>query len=91
MPVMLQVRNLPDEIHAKLKQRARDAGLSLSDFVAQELAAVVATKSNREVMEWVKLNRDPSTTADTADAVHASREERDEQIWSSTHPRSSTS
>ena len=75
MPVMLQVRNLPDDIHAKLKQRAKDVGLTLSDFVAQELAALVETKSNRDVVA----------------AVRASRKERDEQIWSSTHPHSSTS
>ncbi len=91
MPVMLQVRNLPDEIHAKLKQRAKDVGLTLSDFVAQELAALVETKSNRDVVEWAKSHREPLTSDDVVAAVRASRKERDEQIWSSTHPHSSTS
>ena len=91
MPVMLQVRNLPDDIHAKLKQRAKDAGLSLSDFVAQELAALVATKSNREVVEWAKSHRGSLSSDDVVHAVRVGREERDEQIWSSTHPHSSTS
>lgn len=89
MPVMLQVRNLPDDIHAKLKQRAKDAGLTLSDFVAQELAALVETKSNRDVVEWAKAHRQSLTSGDVVDAVRAGREERDEQIWSSTHPHSS--
>lgn len=49
MPVMLQVRNLPDEVHARLKQRAREARMSLSDYVGQELANLVLYQSNAEI------------------------------------------
>lgn len=37
MPKMLQVRNVPDEIHRVLKSRAALAGMSLSEYVLREL------------------------------------------------------
>lgn len=46
---MLQVRNLPDDVHAKLKARAAEARMSLSDYVAQELAELVRYRSNAEL------------------------------------------
>ena len=49
MPVMLQVRNLPDDVHAKLKERAASARSSLSDYVANLLAEHVAHRSNAEI------------------------------------------
>lgn len=87
---MLQVRNLPDDVHAKLKQRAKDEGLSLSDYVSRELAALVSTKSNREIVEWAKAHPlfPDITTEDIVQAVHDGRQERDDAIWSSIHQRS---
>lgn len=49
MPVMLQVRNLPDDVHAKLKARAAEARTSLSDYVATLLEAHVDRPTNAEV------------------------------------------
>lgn len=37
MSKMLQIRNVPDALHRKLKARAAEEGLSLSDFVMAEL------------------------------------------------------
>jgi plasmid stability protein len=34
---MLQIRNVPDELHRKLKARAALAGRSLSDYALEEL------------------------------------------------------
>ncbi len=39
---MLQVRNVPDDIHEALRRRAASQGLTLSDFVLLELRRVVA-------------------------------------------------
>ena len=33
MSVMIQIRNVPDELHAELKARAAKAGMSLSDYL----------------------------------------------------------
>ena len=87
MPVTLHVRNLPDDVHAKLKQRAKDEGLFLSEYVARELAALVSTKSNREIVEWAKAHPilTDITSDDIVQAIHDGRQERDDAIWSSIH------
>jgi antitoxin FitA len=33
MPKMIQIRNVPDELHRKLKARAAERGVSLSDYL----------------------------------------------------------
>jgi len=36
MSKMIQIRNVPDEVHKKLKMRALEEGLTLSDLLARE-------------------------------------------------------
>ena len=40
MPKMIQVRNVPDELHRRLKARAAQAGMSLSDYLLNEMRKV---------------------------------------------------
>jgi antitoxin FitA len=37
MPKMIQIRHVPDAVHRKLKARAANLGLSLSDYLIQEI------------------------------------------------------
>jgi plasmid stability protein len=37
MSKMVQIRNVPDEIHLTLKQRAAAAGMTLSDYLLAEV------------------------------------------------------
>lgn len=37
MSVMVQIRNMPDDLHRKLKARAAAAGMSLSDYLLGEV------------------------------------------------------
>ncbi len=37
MSKMIQVRNVPDDVHRTLKARAARAGLSLSDYIKRDL------------------------------------------------------
>jgi len=83
MPVMLQVRNLPDDVHAKLKQRAKDAGMSLSDYVAAQLAELVEYRSNAEIFEEARRRgrERELTTEEIVRGIHESRAERDEELF----------
>ena len=45
MTKMLQVRDVPDEVHAQLRRRAAAAGMSLSDFARQELTRLAQRPS----------------------------------------------
>ena len=40
MPVMIQVRHVPDALHRRLKARAALAGMALSDYLLLELRSV---------------------------------------------------
>jgi antitoxin FitA len=37
MSKMIQIRNVPDDLHRELKMRATAAGMSLSDYIKREL------------------------------------------------------
>jgi plasmid stability protein len=78
MAVMLQVRNLPDDVHAKLKARAAKARMSLSDYVANELARIVEYRSNAEVVADFRASHPDIRVASDAiaSATRDAREER---------------
>jgi hypothetical protein len=39
---MVQIRNVPDTLHRKLKARAADAGQTLSDYLLAEMERLAA-------------------------------------------------
>lgn len=50
MAKTIQVRDVPEEIHAELRSRAAAAGTSLSDYLLGELERVARRSSNAEVL-----------------------------------------
>ena len=68
---MIQIRNVPDEVHRELKVRAAQAGMSLSDFLNAELARLVARRPLRELLETAEPALAPG---EAAAAVRESRE-----------------
>lgn len=68
---MIQIRNVPDDIHRELKVRAAHAGMSLSDFLNAELARLVAHRPLADlVAELDSLGLEPG---DAAAAVRSGR------------------
>ncbi|MDQ3738201.1 MAG: antitoxin [Actinomycetota bacterium] len=57
MTVMVQIRNVPDELATELKARAAQRRLSLSDFLLQRLTEFAAEPSLDDVLE--RLERGP--------------------------------
>jgi antitoxin FitA len=51
MSSMIQIRNVPVEIHRALKARAALAGKSMSELILEELQAMLALPSERELRE----------------------------------------
>jgi plasmid stability protein len=51
MSKMIQVRNVPDSLHRKLKSRAASEGISLSDFVLREMEHIAERPSPKELAE----------------------------------------
>ena len=67
MSKMIQLRNVPDDLHRKLKARAASAGMTLSDFLIRE-ARIIAERPTMEEMRRrlealppVKLKTSPAT------------------------------
>ena len=50
MSKMIQVRNVPDEMHRALKVRAASEGMSLSDYIKKELGWVTGKSKLQEVI-----------------------------------------
>lgn len=59
MPKMIQIRNVPDEMHKALKTRAAQEGMTLSDYIKRELSQV-AGKSKIEEIAQRNRARGPS-------------------------------
>jgi len=54
MSKMIQIRNVPDEMHRALKVRASAEGMSLSDYIKKELSWVNETSRLKEAFERAK-------------------------------------
>jgi antitoxin FitA len=76
MNVMIQIRNVPDDLHRRLKSRAALAGLSLSDYLLAEIRQSAERPTLAELRERLG-NRKPVTLAlSPEDAVRLERDGR---------------
>lgn len=76
MSKMIQIRNVPDELHRKFKIRAAAGGMSLSDYLLQELRELAERPTWAELRERLKQHEPVTTPLDTAAAVRAERDSR---------------
>lgn len=74
MPTMIQIRNVPDALHHRLKSRAALEGMSLSDYLLAELRRVAERPTLTELRE--RLGGRPAVTP-TVSPEQAVRAERD--------------
>lgn len=76
MSKMIQIRNVPEEIHHEVKARAALAGMSLSDYLLREIKQTVAVPSIEEVMARIAKRERPPIPETPAEAVRAERSSR---------------
>jgi plasmid stability protein len=74
MSKMVQIRNVPEGLHRKLKARAAESGQTLSDYLLTEIERLAARPTREEML--ARLHRRSRVTLKTPAAV-AIREERD--------------
>jgi hypothetical protein len=58
MPKMIQIRNVPDDLHRELKVRAAERGMSLSDYLLFELEGLVGKPTMAEFVARI-MEREP--------------------------------
>ena len=51
MPKMIQIRNVPEVLHRRLKSRAALEGLSLTDFLLKEIEQVAERPTLKELAD----------------------------------------
>lgn len=73
---MIQIRNVPDDLHRRLKARAALAGLTLSDYLNAVIRDVAEVPTRDELL--ARLDALPPVTGPItpADAVREERENR---------------
>ena len=74
MSKMIQVRDVPEEVHSTLKARAAREGMSLSDFIKRELERTVERPTMRE---WLGLTQRAKPIRGKRSAAQIVRELRD--------------
>ena len=76
MSKMIQIRNVPDELHREAKVRAARAGMSLSGYLLRELERTLAQPPMEELLERIAAWEPPELSESPAEAVRAIRDER---------------
>ena len=76
MPRALQIRNLPDDLHRKLKVRAASLGVTLSDYARRELEQAVARPTLEEVLDRLAALPPVDPDPTPAEVIRAERDGR---------------
>jgi plasmid stability protein len=74
MSKMIQIRNVPDKIHRRLKVRAARAGMTLSDFLLREVTHVANRPELSELLGKLERRRSADVSESPAEVLRAERE-----------------
>jgi antitoxin FitA len=75
MSKMVQIRNMPDEMHRTLKARAAKEGKSLSDYLLGELRKSAEVPTMAEMLERIR-NRPSVEEFSPEEAIRVERDSR---------------
>ena len=71
---MVQIRNVPDTLHRKLKARAADAGQTLSDYLRAEMERLAALPTREQMLERIRSRTRVSLKTPVATVIREERE-----------------
>jgi antitoxin FitA len=74
MSAMIQIRNVPDALHRRLKSRAALAGMSLSDYLLNEIRRVAERPTLEELRIRLQRRSETRLSVEPAQAVRAERD-----------------
>jgi uncharacterized protein (DUF1778 family) len=75
MAKMIQLRNVPDDLHRLLKARAALEGMSLSDYLLAEIRRSAEQPTLRELRERLHQRRSVSPGVSPADVIRELRDQ----------------
>jgi plasmid stability protein len=71
---MIQIRNVPDQLHRGLKARAAESGMTLSDYLLAEIREVAVKPTMRQWLDRVSRRESVEVGITPSEAIHAERE-----------------
>ena len=76
MTTMIQIRNVPDDLHRRLKARAAMAAMSLSDYLLNEIRLAAERPTLDELRARLESRPRVTPAVSPAQAVRAERDSR---------------
>ena len=74
MSSMIQIRNVPDALHRRLKSRAALAGMSLSDYLLSEIREVAERPTIEELRARIERRSAVTPSVPPTQAIRAERD-----------------
>jgi plasmid stability protein len=74
MSKMVQIRNVPDALHRKLKSRAAESGKTLSDYLLAELERVASRPTREQMLARIRGRKRVTLTTPAAVVIRGERE-----------------
>jgi plasmid stability protein len=74
MSIMVQIRNVPDELHRRVKAQAALVGMSLSDYLLNEMRELAARPTLDEMRIRLAAYPEVTLSISAAEAVRAERD-----------------
>ncbi len=74
MSTMIQIRDVPETLHRRLKSRAALAGMSLSDYLLGEIRSVAERPTVEELRARLAQRSTVATSVSPAEAIRAERD-----------------
>jgi hypothetical protein len=71
---MIQIRNVPDALHRKIKARAAQAGMTLSDFLLAEIERITALPTRDEMLARLHARDRVKLRTPAAEIIRKERE-----------------
>lgn len=76
MSKMIQLRNVPDALHRRLKARAAMSGMSLSDYLLSEIKEIAERPTLAEMRERLHHRERVTSELDIVRILHEERDAR---------------
>ena len=74
MSRMIQIRNVPDAVHRKIKARAAQEGKTLSDYLLAEIERIAARPTRDEMLARLHARRRVKLRTPAAEIIRSERE-----------------
>lgn len=74
MSRMIQIRNVPEEMHREAKARAAREGMTLSDFLLREIGRALSYPPVEDLLARVEGRQRPKLAETPAEMIRAERD-----------------